>query len=188
MMRNHEAYGCPVVIRLFFDILLHRRGPQDVPAGQPVFLRALAGYVVVGAAVLWPAADGPSQLLAQVAVDLVLLVCLCGGLLIATGRAARIGQTLTALFGTGALLSAAALPFVWIVARSLGDPGTPPEALPPQALLSTLALFGLLLVSLLVTGHILRHALEWSYPAGVLAATGYFALSTLVFRSLFPVS
>ena len=42
--------------------------------------------------------------------------------------------------------------------------------------------------SLLVTGHILRHALEWSYAAGVAAATAYFALSTLAFRSLFPVT
>lgn len=187
-MRNHERKGCPGVIRLFLDIVMHRRGPQDVPAGQGVFLVALAGYVVVGAAVLWPSADGLSELLGQVGVDLVLLVGCCGGLLIATGRAARFGQTLTALFGTGALLSAAALPFVWIVARSLGDPGAPPETLPPPALLSTLALFGLLLVSLLVTGHILRHALDWSYAAGVLAATAYFALSTLVFRSLFPVN
>jgi hypothetical protein len=187
-MADHEATGCPAVIRLFFEIVMHRRGPQDVPAGQGALLSALAGYVAVGAAVLWPSADGPSQLLGQVGLDLVLLVGFCGALLVATGHAARLGQTLTALFGTGALLSAAALPFVWIVARSLGDPAAPPETLPPAALFSTLALFGLLLVSLLVTGHILRHALEWSYPAGVLAATGYFALSTLVFRSLFPVS
>lgn len=187
-MPNHEANGSPALIRLFLDIALHRRGPQDVPAERRVFVGALAAYLVAGAAVLWPSAADLRQLYAQLAVDLALLVALCSGLLALTGRAARTGQTLTALFGTGALLSAAALPFVWMVAGSLGETAATAETLPPAALLGTLALFGLLLASLLVTGHILRHALDWSYPAGVLAATGYFALSTFVFRSLFPVT
>lgn len=187
-MRNHEADDGRALIRLFLDIALHRRGPQDVPAGRGVFLGALAAYLAVGAAVLWPSASGVGEVYAQLAVDLGLLVGVCGGLLFLTGHAARLGQTLAALFGTGALLSAAALPFVWAVARSIGDAAVTPDAVPPAALFGTLALFGLLLVSLLVTGHILRHALEWSYPAGVLAATAYFALSTFVFRSLFPVT
>ena len=41
---------------------------------------------------------------------------------------------------------------------------------------------------LIPPGHILRHALDWSYAGGVMAATAYFALSTFVFRSVFPVS
>lgn len=187
-MRNHEANGSPALIRLFLDIVLHRRGPQDVPPERRVFVGALAAYLAAGATVLWPSAADLGELYAQLAVDLVLMVALCGSLLALTGRAARLGQTLAALFGTGALLSLAALPFVWLVAGSIGDPATTPETLPPAALLGTLALFGLLLASLLVTGHILRHALEWSYAAGVLAATAYFALSTFVFRSLFPVT
>lgn len=187
-MRNHDTDDDRALIGLFLDIVLHRRGPQDVPAGRGVFLGALAAYLAVGAAVLWPSAAGVGEVYAQLAVDLGLLVGVCSALLALTGRIARLGQTLAALFGTGAVLSAAALPFVWAVARSIGDPAVTPDALPPAALIGTLALFGLLLVSLLVTGHILRHALEWSYAAGVLAATGYFALSTFVFRSLFPVT
>ena len=144
-MRNHEANGSPALIRLFLDIALHRRGPQDVPAARRVFLGALAAYLAVGAAVLWPTASGLGQVYAQLAVDLALLVGVCGSLLALTGRAARLGQTLTALFGTGALLSAVALPFVWLGARSMGDPAAPPDALPPAAALGTLALFGLLL-------------------------------------------
>jgi hypothetical protein len=188
MMRNHEHRGLPTVIRLFLDIAMHRKGPQDVPAERGVFVFALAAYLLAGAAALWPTASGTREVFGQLMLDLVLMVAVCAALLALTGRAVRLGQTLAALFGTGALLSAAALPFVWLLAATLGGVETMPETIPPAAALSSIALFGLLLASLLVTGHILRHALDWSYAGGVMAATAYFALSTFIFRSVFPVS
>ena len=174
------------LIRLFIDIALHRKGPQDVPAAPAVFGLALCAYLAIGAAVLWQSADHPGTVLGQLALDLVLLVLICGGLLALTGRSARMIQTLTALFGTGALLSAAALPFVWTAARTLGD-GVPVPGMEVPGLLSAMALFLLLLVSLLVTGHILRQALDWSYAAGVLTAVAYFSISVALFRRFFPV-
>jgi hypothetical protein len=188
MMRNHETSGMPTLIRLFLDIAMHRRGPQDVPAERGVFVFALAAYLVAGGAALWPSAAGTREVFGQLMLDLVLMVTVCAALLALTGRAARLGQTLAALFGTGALLSAAALPFVWLLAITMGDGVTMPETIPPAAALSSIALFGLLLASLLVTGHILRQALDWSYAGGVLAATAYFAFSTFVFRSVYPVT
>lgn len=175
------------LIRLFIDIALHRKGPQDVPASGAVFALALLAYLAVGAAVLWPSAASLPALFGQLAVDPVLMAVFFGGLLALRRRSARISQTLAALFGTGALLSALALPFVWLVAQTLGD-GAPPPGTEPAALLGTMALFLLLFASLLVTGHILRHALEWSYAAGVLTAVTYFALSVIVLRRLFPVA
>jgi hypothetical protein len=187
-MRNHETSGMPTLIRLFLDIAMHRRGPQDVPAERGVFVFALAAYLVAGGAALWPSAAGTREVFGQLMLDLVLMVTVCAALLALTGRAARLGQTLAALFGTGALLSVAALPFVWLLAITMGDGVTMPETIPPAAALSSIALFGLLLASLLVTGHILRQALDWSYAGGVLAATAYFAFSTFVFRSVYPVT
>lgn len=175
------------LIRLFLDIILHRKGPQDVPPSTAVFGMALLAYLLVGAAVLWPAADTAIVLAGQLLLDLLLVALIFGGLLAVTGRPARTMQTLAALFGTGALLSSAALPFVWINARALSD-GAPVPGMELPAALSTTALFMLLVVSLLVTGHVLRHALAWSYAAGVLVATLYFAVSVFVFRLFFPVS
>lgn len=174
------------LVRLFIDIAMHRKAPQDVPAGSAVFGVALLAYLAVGVAVLWPSTDGMSELFSQLGTELLLTVVVFGGLLAVTGRGARAGQTLAALFGTGALLSALALPFVWVLARAIAD-GSPQPGTEIPVLLSTLALFVLLFASLLVTGHILRHALDWSYAAGVLAASAYFALSTAVFRKLFGV-
>jgi hypothetical protein len=174
------------LIGLFIDVALHRKGPQDVPAAGAVLGFALIAYLATGGIVLWPSAADMTVLFAQLAVDLAMMVLMVGGLLAATGRSGRLGQTLTALFGTGALLSVAALPFVWMAARAFAE-GAPAPGAELPALLSTMALFSLLLASLLVTGHILRHALNWSYAAGVLGAVAYFAASVTVFRRLFPV-
>lgn len=174
------------LIRLFIDIIMHRKGPQDVPAGGAVLGLALLVYLAVGAIVLWPSRDGLHAVIGQLALDLLLVVAVFGGLLLATGRAARVGQTLAALFGTGALLSAAALPFVWMVARAFID-GAAVPGMEVVGLLGTMALFMLLMASLLVTGHIVRHALDWSYPAGVLTAVAYFALSVAAYRRFVPV-
>lgn len=175
------------LIRLFIDIALHRKGPQDVPAAGPVLGLALCAYLVMGAATLWPSVSGMGALVGQLALDLVLVVSVFGGLLVATGRAGRVAQTLAAMFGTGALLSALALPFVWASVSALAD-GAPTPGLELPALLSSLGLLLILLASLFVTGHILRHALDWSYPAGVLAAVMYFAASVAIFRKFFAVA
>jgi hypothetical protein len=185
MMRTHENDGLPVLIRLFLDIALHRKGPQDVPAAGVVLVLALSAYLAAGAAVLWPTAADGSSILGKLAVDLAVMVLVIVGLLAAVGRASRAMQTLTALFGTGALLSLASLPFVWIASRSIVE-GEPVPGAEFPALASASLLFVLLLASLLVTGHILRHALNWSYAAGVLAAVGYFAASVAAFQRFFP--
>jgi hypothetical protein len=174
----------PPLIRLFVDIALHRKGPQDVPAASGLLGLTLLAYLAMGAATLWPSAANVNLLMAQLVMDLLLILVIFGGLLAATGHGGRAVQTLSALFGVGALLSAIALPFVWIVARSLTD-GAPAPGLELPALLSTLALFTLLLASLMITGHILRHALDWSYAAGVLMAVAYFAASVVVFQRFF---
>lgn len=173
------------LIRLFIDVALHRKGPQDVPAAGAMLGITLLAYLAMGAATLWPSTSSVSMLIGQMALDLLLVVLIFGGLLVATGRAGRVTQTLSALFGTGALLSAIALPFVWTAVRVLAD-GAPVPGMEVPALLSTMGLFTLLLASLLVTGHIVRHALDWSYPAGVLTAVVYFAASVGAFRRLFP--
>lgn len=174
------------LIRLFIDIALHRKGPQDVPPAGTLAGLTLLAYLALGAATLWPSAMSINLMIGQLALDLLLVVLVFGGLLAATGRAGRITQTLAALFGTGALLSAVALPFVWTSVRVLAD-GAPTPGMEVPALLSTMGLFTILMASLLVTGHILRHALDWSYAAGVLAAVVYFAASVGIFRRLFPV-
>ena len=171
------------LVRLFADIVLHRKGPGDVPASGAVLAAVLlATNQRVGLA-LAPGARGSIEIVAQIGVDLAIVVSLFGGMLLFTGRGHRIRQTLAALFGTGALLAALSAPFIWIASAAaegaVGQPG-------PAAVFSSMMLLVLLVASLLVTGHIVRSAMDWPYAAGVLVAIGYFAVSLEVFRYLFP--
>lgn len=170
------------LIRLFIDIAMHRRGPQDVPHSASVLGLALAGYVTTGALALIP---GHQPVLPRMLLDLAMLVAFTSALLVLTGRGARLMQTLSALFGTGALLTALSVPFVWMAYSAVDGEGQV-AAGDPLVFASSLALIGLLGISLLVTGHIIRSAMDWPYAGGVLVAVVYFGLSVEVFRRLFP--
>lgn len=169
------------LVRLFADIVLHRRGPADVPASGAMLGASLVAYLLAGVLALMPGSHDPSTIPAQLAIDLLIVVGLVGGLLVLTGRRHRLLQTLSALFGAGALLSALSAPFLWIAA-SAPDPAQPG----PAVVLSSMALVVLLIASLMVTAHVVRSAMDWPYPAGLIAALVYFGVSIEVFRKLFP--
>ena len=91
------------LVRLFTDIVFHRRGPADVPA-RDVLGKTLVAYLVVGAVALAPSSRGMGEVVAQLAVDLAIVLLLFGGLLAFTGRGHRLRQTLTALARSGRVL------------------------------------------------------------------------------------
>jgi hypothetical protein len=113
-------------------------------------------------------------------LDTVLLVTLTGTLLYARGRSARIVQTVTALAGTGAIITLLALPLSgWLrgADQAAGEGGF--------ALLLLLILTGW---SLAIAGHIFRHALSIPYFVGLVLAGAFYWISISVFRSLFPMA
>lgn len=164
------------LFNLFLDICLFRKGPQDVPASTALLWLCLIGYGLSGLAVLL-AGSKPASALLETVVDILLLAGLCYGLLNLAHHRARFVPTLTALAGTGALLTVAAFPLViWIDQESARqEPGA----------LSVLLFFGLVGWSLAVTAHVLRHALSVSRTLGMLYATGYFVISIVVRDLLF---
>ena len=105
-------------------------------------------------------------------------VVLFGGLLYVQWKRERIVQTLTALAGTGALITIVSLPISgWFrgADKESGEGGL--------AVLMLLLLVGW---SLAVVGHILRHALDLPIAGGTLVAVAYFAVSMIVIEAFFP--
>jgi uncharacterized membrane protein len=89
-------------------------------------------------------------------------------------------QTLTALAGTGAVITFIALPiFAWLHGAD--------RAASEAAFAWLLAVF-LTLWSLAITGHIIRHALSIPYFFGLVLAVVFYVISISVFRTLFPVA
>ncbi len=155
------------LFNLFLDICLFRKGPQDIPASAVLLKLCLLAYGASGFLVLLLGAPAPVALL-QVLLDLVLLAGLLHLILLLGRHPSRFEQTLTALTGAGALIGLLALPLMhWIVRQGPGGDTTLPWLL----------MLGLMVWSVAIIAHILRHALGTTVWAGAMYALGYTILS-----------
>jgi hypothetical protein len=155
------------LFNLFLDICLFRKGPQDIPPSAVLMKLCLLGYGASGFLVLLLGTPAPVALL-QILLDLVLLAGLLHLVLLLNRHPGRFEQTLTALTGTGTLLGLLALPLMhWIVRQGTEGDTTLPSLL----------MLGLMVWSVAIIAHILRHALDTSVWAGALYALGYTVLS-----------
>ncbi|HHW76176.1 MAG TPA: hypothetical protein GX399_03950 [Xanthomonadaceae bacterium] len=155
------------LFNLFLDICLLRKGPQDVPASVPLVKMCLLAYGLSGLLVLLLSTPVPVALL-QILLDIVLLSGLLYLALTLRRHPKRFEQTLSALTGTGTLMGLLALPLMtWIVRQQAGG----------DTALPSLLLLVLMVWSIAIMAHILRHALDTSIWVGALYALGYTFLS-----------
>jgi hypothetical protein len=166
------------LINPFIQICLLRQGPQDLPTSGILLAIALTAHTVMSVVLSHISLDTLHALLSGL-LDTVLLVVLTGSLLYVQRRIVRVTQTVTALAGTGAIITFLALPLSgWLhgADQAAGEGGF--------ALLLLLILTGW---SLAVAGHIFRHALSVPYFVGLVLAVVFYWISISVFRALFPV-
>ncbi len=163
-----------IMLKVFLDICLFRRGPQDLPASAFFFGIVLLANAVVGLIIL--SMEAPFlTVVPQFLVSITLLTGFSWIVLALSGKSIRFQQTLTALLGADTVISLAALPFlVWIsLNQSFGW------------------VYYILLASMLwsvaVVGHIIRHALSSPYLFGLGLSILYFLASFKVMVYLFPV-
>ena len=159
------------VLTTLLNLMRLRGGPQDLPAHRGLLLILVALYLLQGfmaGEVIDEREAGPRTVVA-IAVQFVAVAAL----LTLRNLRPRTLQTFTAMAGTGfffGLLSLAVLARI--------DPGSPQPGL-------ALAYFVLFIWSLLVDGHIYRHALSINMSGGVLAAVLIFAANFILLRALF---
>jgi len=164
------------LVRVYVDIALLRRGPEDLPYSRAVLLRALAWYVASGLLLFQIHVPVFLDALSELLVSLLLEMLFFVALLQFAGKAARIMQTLTAVAGTGVLFTVLALPLHWWIQ---GAPAGAGQGLPQAAVLM------LLVWSFLTGGHILRRALEIPLVGGVVLVLAEFILAVAVTRQIF---
>jgi hypothetical protein len=159
-------------LKVFVDIVLWRRGPQDLPVSSLLLGLAVAAYVVVSVLQLALLDEPAAAWIVFVVLDPLLLAAGLWLLLRLFGKTGRFVQSATAVFGTGAVLGFGLfLPVQWL----LGSAGLGPES--PVAGLAALAL---VVVFALVTGRILKLATDTSLVTGVALALAYFLLINLL--------
>lgn len=183
--RPNYAQAVPVpkvmreVIRLYVQIALLRRGPQDLPASRLLLILTVCGYAAVNALVsslLPPSTGWPPQL----AVDVLFTLAWYAALLQLTSRSERFLQTATAVFGFQAVLSPLLIASEWLM-RRFGQDTT--WQLP-------IAVAGLALVIWLIAAntHVVKAALEWSSATSVALVILQIVASQLLVLALFSPS
>jgi|HubBroStandDraft_1064217.scaffolds.fasta_scaffold00284_14 hypothetical protein len=166
------------LVRLFTQIALLRRGPQDLPPSALLLVLTLAGYLAVNAlvsALLPPVGGWPLQLLVDTLFTLVWYVAL----LQLVGRPERILQTSTAVFGLQAVLSPPLIASEWLMRRFGQDA--------MWQLPIALAGFALLVWLVAANGHVVKAALEWSGTASIMLVILQLFCGQLLLFALFPV-
>jgi hypothetical protein len=163
------------IFRLFLDIVLWRRGPQDVPRSHLVLAIAVLAYVAVSAVQLAITNEDQTRYVAGLIVEPLLIGGWIWLVLAIFGRRARFGQTLAAIFGAYALLSLLIV-FLLLVQKSF---------VMSDESLSTAAL-GWLIVFVLVTGRIVMVAVDRGLLTGVAVMVTYIFFSHAVTSALIP--
>jgi hypothetical protein len=181
------------LVKLFTQIALLRRGPQDLPASMLLLALTIVAYLAtnlllngllpppVGADAATRVAEAEqlnwsAQLLLDTAFTLVWYVAL----LRIAGRPERTLQTTTAVFGFQIVLAPLLFLSRWLSPRFPHDSGG----------FVPVALFGLVLLVWLVaaTSHIVKSALEWSLGASVALVILQILAGELLQRALFPIT
>ncbi|MGB5179584.1 MAG: hypothetical protein WBP44_12745 [Gammaproteobacteria bacterium] len=164
------------LIRVWFDICLFRRAPQDLPASGFLLGVSLCCYGLVSVLVSLQSYTFSMAVLLT-AVDLGLLAVFAWSLLYLQKKTARLNQTLSALAGTGSLMGLIALPLLLTIAP---DAASDPVPAPLQSLWLLLLLWNLFIMA-----HIIRHALSSSFAIGFGISLLYALLNMQVIVTLF---
>jgi hypothetical protein len=166
------------VLRLIFafvEIMLHRRGPEHLPAAGFLFGTVLLVSLAVELAALRLSAVVERPLLLTL-VDTALDLVFVWAVLRLFDRERRFKQTATALLGADTLLNLLSLPLV-LWNQSLEG------ATAPALLFLLLAIW-----SIDIAGFILSRTLERPYALGVAIMLGYVLLSISLRMSFFPTT
>jgi hypothetical protein len=166
------------LVKAFWEIALWRRSPADLPDSAALLLVAAAAYAALSAVQSFML-FGTDAIVMRTLADVALLALPLWLLLAVARRGARYRQTLTALFGTGAVLS----PFVLALLALKGAAGTSY----PLSLLVWAGTMAVVLWYLFVVGFILRAALDTGMFTGVAIALAYVVGSSALLSTLFPV-
>lgn len=165
------------LLKAFWDIALWRRDPSHLPDSPTLVLLAAAAYASLSAVQSWMI-YGADALVLRTVADLGLSCLLIWLLLAAARRRHRFNQTVSAVLGTGALLS----PFV-ILLLALKDPSGTSY---PLAMLVWAGSVAVILWYTFVLAFIVRSALDTGPFTGTALAVCYLVASAAILSKLFP--
>ena len=157
------------------ELCLLRLGPQQLPASPILLQVSLILNLLVGVLVMMAAKEGLAEAVAESLFEVALMLGVLYMGLKSYNKLRRFNQTASALLISGLLLGLLSLPLVSWNHRS-------------QSAESSLLLLLLIFWSILVLGHILRHAFSVPLNVGVAIGVAYTLFSWNLLALLFPVA
>jgi len=161
------------IIRLFLRIALLRANPQDIPHAPVLAVLAVLAYGVMSLLISGAQPIPIGKAVFSAIVDTILLVGLGWAVLWIKDLPQRRVQTIAALAGTGAIVET----LVWPLQIYLVHLGSTPSATGDFASLIVLLV---VMWQIVIIGHIMRHALDISFPFGAGIAVLYAIFSIKV--------
>jgi predicted neutral ceramidase superfamily lipid hydrolase len=167
------------IIQAFLNIALRRLGPEDLPDSNFLLGVTFIIYLLTQLPMAWIVFGSTNDIARILLVDATLLIFFLWALLSFTGHRSRLRQTLTAVAGTGALLSILSIPFnVWYA--TLANPETGP--LIPSVIIALIVLW-----SFVIDGHIISRAIARPFVVGLMIAIAYFFVHTTLLYEFSPL-
>ena len=148
------------LLRLFSQITLLRRGPQDLPVSPAALVLSVLGYFLINCAVNVALPIGGAAWLVDLLLDIGFTLLWYTVLMRAVNRRERFLQTVTAVFGYQMIIS----PF-WVAAAFLTKRYADDAVWQLPVSIASLAI---VIWTITINAHILKSALEWAMPACVL--------------------
>lgn len=171
--------------KLYLDIALFRRGPEDLPVSLPLLLLTMAACVTFALLPLqFPAPDGskrPDEAFAMVVVQAVIELAWYWALLRLAGRPERLLQTGSALFGVELIASVALFIVLVLVIVTQG-------AISPLPTAAELLMYAIYVWALVLNVRITQAATQWPMFKVVLSVIAQGLVILLVRMALFPDS
>jgi hypothetical protein len=166
---------CEIVlplIKTLFDIVLLRKGPDAIPRSM-VLLALVVGLWLFSSLAALALIDqfDESDFFLGLFSGMVGVLCYAA-LVVASGHAARLLQTVSAILGCGALISLAFVAEYVLFLPFLGEV--------PTGLIANL----ILLWSVPVEGHIIARAIGRHWYIGILIAITVFALQFVIYNAI----
>jgi len=165
-------------VQVLLNVALRKNGPEDLPDSRFLLGLTFLVYLLLQIPLGWIAYGPSGVLVTTIVVSIILVVLGLWALLALFGYKSRFRQSLTAMLGTNALLSALSIPFsLWRDITINYESGV--------ALPSTI-IFAIMVWSLVIDGHIFSRAISKPFGIGLMIAVAFFFLHTAVLFELMP--
>lgn len=156
----------------FFSICRLIKGPQDIPGSKNLLTLCMLGYAFCSIILVYLSEPFDKAILAAV-LEVGLVMVFTQAALQIRGKPSRWAQTVTALFGTGIIISLLALPIYLLIGVGGVNDVSAGTSQGIDRGLGLMLLAALACWNIAIMAHILRHALEITFMAGVILGITY---------------